>query len=172
VKTIEVMFEALHADVEIPQRATEQSACYDLKAYLNDRTVKRFCRRRDKVLEEQAVPSENGDFIMLEPGDKAIIPLGFKARIEDGYEAQIRPRSGLSFKTGLDIPNSPGTIDADYAEEWGVIVKNASGVPLTITHGERIAQMKLSEVVVAEWQEERVLETTSRAGGFGSTGVI
>ena len=100
----------------------------------------------------------------------ALIPLGFKARLPVGIEAQIRPRSGTSFKKGLQIPNAPGTIDSDYPEEWMVIVKNPLPSPIRIEHGERIAQMVLARYEVLEVESGSVTVSTSRVGGFGSTG--
>jgi dUTP pyrophosphatase len=100
----------------------------------------------------------------------ALIPLGFKARLPRGIEAQIRPRSGTSFKKGLQIPNAPGTIDSDYPDEWMVIVRNPTSAPIQIDHGERIAQMVLARYEVLAVESGRVDVSTERVGGFGSTG--
>jgi dUTP pyrophosphatase len=100
----------------------------------------------------------------------ALLPLGFKARLPAGYEAQIRPRSGASFKKGLAIPNAPGTVDSDYPDEWRVIVRNATTQPLAVEHGERIAQMVLHRYEVLPFVRGTVCRSTDRAGGFGSTG--
>ena len=91
-------------------------------------------------------------------------------RLPAGVEAQVRPRSGQSFKQALTIPNAPGTIDADYAEEWMVIVRNDAPVTRRILHGERIAQVVFARYVGLALQEAAVERTTERAGGFGSTG--
>lgn len=89
-----------------------------------------------------------------------------------GYEAQVRPRSGLAAKKGITVLNSPGTIDADYRGEIGVILVNLSNEPVTIENGERVAQLVIAKHERAEWLEAEVLTETSRgAGGFGSTGV-
>jgi dUTP pyrophosphatase len=106
----------------------------------------------------------------LEPGCMALIPLGFKARLPDGFEAQVRPRSGATFKKGLDIPNAPGTIDADYPDEWMVIVRNPGRAVIRIEHGERIAQMVLARFEVLPIEHGAVGVVTERRGGFGSTG--
>jgi dUTP diphosphatase len=106
----------------------------------------------------------------LEPGVAALVPLGFKARLPHGIEAQIRPRSGTSFKKGLAIPNAPGTIDSDYPEEWMVLVRNPTARAIHIAHGERIAQAVLARYEVLPVVQGSVSVTTSRVGGFGSTG--
>jgi dUTP pyrophosphatase len=98
------------------------------------------------------------------------VPLGFKARLPRGFEAQVRPRSGTTFKRGLQIPNAPGTVDADFPDEWMVLVRNANTHPLRIEHGERIAQMVLHRFEVLGFEEGNVSISTDRAGGFGSTG--
>jgi dUTP pyrophosphatase len=98
------------------------------------------------------------------------VPLGFRTRLPAGAEAQIRPRSGQAFKRALTIPNAPGTVDADYAEEWMVIVRNDAGIPRRIVHGERIAQVVFARFLPLSLVEGSVSRTTERAGGFGSTG--
>jgi dUTP pyrophosphatase len=156
--------ELLHADAQPPRRATEGSAGYDLCAYLTGRAVN--CSDGERLWDEPAV---DGAFT-LAPGTAALIPLGFKARLPVGIEAQIRPRSGLSFKKGLQIPNAPGTIDSDYPDEWMVIVRNPTDRPIRIGHGERIAQMVLGRYEVLAVEQGVVGVTTERRGGFGSTG--
>lgn len=113
---------------------------------------------------------------MLLPSETAIISTGLKAVIPGGYEIQIRPRSGLSKKTGLRIPNSPATIDASYRGEIGVLVQNTSNEKIEIKKGDKIAQMVLNKVPRIEWKEVNEEEFQSFAtergnGGFGSTGV-
>jgi dUTP pyrophosphatase len=163
-----IVFEELHADVRAPQRGTAGSAGYDLSAYLSARSVRVF---RDGVMKERPCVESGGAFTLtLAPGEKALVPLGFKARLPAGYEAQIRPRSGTSVKTDLVIANAPGTVDADYPDEWCVPVKNGGPAPLVISHGERIAQMVLSKFEVLEFSPGTVSKSTDRAGGFGSTG--
>jgi dUTP pyrophosphatase len=162
-------FEPLHADVEPPSRASVQSAGYDLRAYLAGRMV--TCSDGQRVWE--ATPDGDGErsSLLLHPGMRALVPLGFKARLPEGYEAQVRPRSGLAFRKGLEIPNAPGTIDADFPDEWKVIVKNGAAHPISIVHGERIAQAVLARFETLAWTEGAVERSTERAGGFGSTGV-
>jgi dUTP pyrophosphatase len=110
--------------------------------------------------------------ITLESLDRAIIPTGLFMELPQGYEAQIRPRSGLAAKKGITMLNSPGTIDADYRGEIGVIVINLSKEPFTIENGERIAQMVISKFEQIQWQPAEALSETERgSGGFGSTGV-
>lgn len=107
----------------------------------------------------------------LEVGARALIPTGLRLAIPDGFEVQIRPRSGLALKHGITLPNSPGTIDADYRGPLGVIVMNAGDAAFTVEHGMRIAQMVVAPVVQARFQLVEKLETTARGvGGFGSTG--
>ena len=107
----------------------------------------------------------------LVPGQRDLIPTGIAIALPDGYEAQIRPRSGLALKYGITLVNSPGTIDADYRGEIGVIVINHGDEPFTIRAGERIAQMVIARFNRVEWQEVEELSDTSRSsGGFGHTG--
>jgi len=112
--------------------------------------------------------------VTLNTLDRAAIPCGFAMALPEGYEAQIRPRSGLALKQGLSMPNSPGTIDADYRGEIKVLVVNLGKEPVTITRGMRIAQMVICPVEKATWNEVAHLDelpTSERGGGgFGSTG--
>jgi dUTP pyrophosphatase len=158
-----IIFEALHAGVEPPARATSGSAGADLKAYLTDRTVR--CSDGMRQWDEQV-----SDKLTLQSGAMALIPLGFRARLPEGIEAQIRPRSGAAFKKGLHVANSPGTVDCDYPDEWMVPVRNGGAGPLIIEHGERIAQVVLARYEVVPFEPGSVSATTTRAGGFGSTG--
>jgi dUTP pyrophosphatase len=159
-----IVFEALHPGVEPPARATEGSAGADLKAYLTDRTVR--CSDGTTQWDERVA----GGSLTLKPGAMALVPLGFRARLPAGVEAQIRPRSGAAFKKALHVANAPGTIDCDYPDEWMVPVRNGGAGPLVIEHGERIAQMVLARYEVIPFAAGSVSATTSRAGGFGSTG--
>ena len=109
--------------------------------------------------------------ITLAAGARALVPTGLRLEIPHGYEVQLRPRSGLALKHGVTLPNSPGTIDADYRGPLGVIVMNAGSEPFTVKHGERIAQMVVAPVVQARFELAETLSDTVRgAGGFGSTG--
>ena len=99
------------------------------------------------------------------------VPTGYMIALPEGYEAQVRPRSGLALKHGITLPNSPGTIDADYRGEVAVIVLNAGREAFTVTRGMRIAQMVVAPVTRVAWREVDALAETARgAGGFGSTG--
>ncbi len=110
--------------------------------------------------------------VVLAPLGRAIVKTGLFIELPIGYEAQVRPRSGLAAKKGVTVLNSPGTIDADYRGEIGVILVNLSNEPFTIESGERIAQLVIAKHERAEWLEVEVLTETSRGeGGFGSTGV-
>ena len=109
--------------------------------------------------------------VVLGPLERAMIPTGLFIALPDGTEAQVRPRSGLAAKHGISVLNSPGTIDADYRGEIGVILVNLSNEPFVINPGERIAQMVVAKYEKVEWSEVEVLDETERgAGGFGSTG--
>ena len=132
---------------KLPQYSTEASAGMDLRANL-----------------------ENP--IVLKPLERTIVKTGIYMQLPNGYEAQVRPRSGLAFKKGITVLNSPGTIDADYRGEVGVILINLSSEELIIEDGQRIAQMVIAKHERAEWIETERLEETQRgSGGFGSTGI-
>jgi len=116
--------------------------------------------------------ANNEDPIVLKPLERAIIPTGIYIELPVGYEAQIRPRSGLAAKKGISLVNSPGTIDADYRGEIGVILVNLSNEPFTVEKGERIAQMVIAKHEQAQWVlVDELGESERGAGGFGSTGV-
>lgn len=108
--------------------------------------------------------------VVLAPMQRALISTGLFIALPPGYEAQIRPRSGLSLKHGVTMVNAPGTIDADYRGEWGVLLINLGQEPYTVHSGDRIAQVVVAKHEVVEWQEVAELNQTKRSGGFGSTG--
>jgi dUTP pyrophosphatase len=110
--------------------------------------------------------------VLLNPMERKLIPTGLYIELPEGHEAQIRPRSGLAYKHGISIVNSPGTIDADYRGEIKVLLINLSTEPFEINSGDRIAQMIISKHEKVEWQQVKILnETTRGAGGYGHTGV-
>lgn len=110
--------------------------------------------------------------VVLEPMQRALIPTGLFLELPVGYEAQIRPRSGLALKKGITCLNTPGTIDADYRGEIGIILANLSNETFVVENGERVAQMIIAKHERAEWNVVEELSLTNRgAGGFGSTGV-
>lgn len=116
-----------------------------------------------------AVPSDQA--MVLEPGQRAMVPTGLSFAIPEGYEVQIRPRSGLAAKHGITCLNTPGTIDSDYRGEIKVILINLGDKPFTIERAERVAQMVLAPVTRAAWDQVASLSKTERGtGGFGSTG--
>lgn len=130
----------------LPAYATPQSAGLDLRASLDAPVV-------------------------LQPLERRLIPTGLRIALPAGYEAQVRPRSGLALKHGITCLNSPGTIDADYRGEIGVILANVSAEPFTVADGDRIAQLVVARHERAEWQPVEALDETARgAGGFGHTG--
>jgi dUTP pyrophosphatase len=147
---IEVSFQQFpHAqDLQLPQYQSEDAAGMDLVA---------------------AVPE--GRDLVLNPGDRALIPTGLAIELPRGYEAQIRPRSGLALQNGITVLNSPGTIDADYRGEIGVILVNFGQSPFSIRRGARIAQLVVSSVERVAFIKSVRLTTSERgAKGFGSTG--
>ena len=163
-----VIFEPLFADAVLPSRETEGSAGYDVRAYLDGRKVQIRLGGSGELCETETEERR----LLLNPGDVALIPTGFKARVPIGFEAQVRIRSSMAFKRGLILPNAPGTIDADYPDEWLIMVQNISAQPVIIEHGERLAQVILNRFAVLPWVEGVVGVTTDRKGGFGSTGHV
>lgn len=116
-------------------------------------------------------PASDRVGVTLAPGERRLIPTGLAVEIPEGFEVQVRPRSGLALKHGLSLPNAPGTIDSDYRGALGVIVVNLGQEPVTISHGDRIAQIVVAPVVRARFEEVEALSDTARgSGGFGSTG--
>ena len=114
------------------------------------------------------VAAENLD---LAPGQRHAVATGFRVAIPEGYEIQVRPRSGLAFKHGISVPNTPGTIDSDYRGELKVLMINHGSEPFAIRRGERIAQLVPAVVTLAAFEEVEELDDTARGhGGFGSTG--
>lgn len=111
--------------------------------------------------------------IVLEPGQRALIPCGFAIALAPGYEGQVRSRSGLAYKHGVVVLNAPGTIDADYRGEIKVILINHGEAPFTVTRGMRVAQLVIARFITVQWHEVDMLEEapTRDAAGFGSTGL-
>lgn len=133
-------------DLPLPAYETEHSAGMDLRAAVSEA-------------------------ISLAPGERALVPTGIRIALPEGYEAQVRPRSGLAWRHGLSMVNTPGTIDADYRGEIRVILINHGQEPFHIARGDRIAQLVVAPVVRAVWEEVNDLEETPRGGGgFGHTG--
>ena len=112
-----------------------------------------------------------GERMRLEPGARALVPTGLAIALPEGFEAQVRPRSGLALKQGVTCLNTPGTIDADYRGEVGVILINNGSEPFAIERGDRIAQLVIAPVTQGTWVEVDTLDETLRgSGGFGSSG--
>ena len=108
---------------------------------------------------------------VLRPGERMLIPTGLVLEIPSGFEGQVRPRSGLAWKHGVTLANPPGTIDSDYRGEVKVLLIHLGDAPLTISRGDRVAQLVVARVESVEWEEAEELEETGRGdGGFGSTG--
>jgi dUTP pyrophosphatase len=108
--------------------------------------------------------------IILSPLARSLIPTGLALALPKGYEAQVRPRSGLAFRSGLTVLNAPGTIDADYRDEVKVLIINFGEKPVCLKRGDRIAQLVIAPVLHAYWEEITELTPTGRRGGFGHTG--
>jgi len=110
--------------------------------------------------------------VTLQPGERRLIPTAISVAIPEGFEGQVRARSGLALRNGIGLVNAPGTIDADYRGEIGVLLINFGKEPVTLHHGDRIAQLVISRVFRAVWEEAEDLPPSSRqAGGFGHTGI-
>jgi len=110
--------------------------------------------------------------VTLQPGERRLIPTAISVAIPEGFEGQVRARSGLALRNGIGLVNAPGTIDADYRGEIGVLLINFGKEPVTLHHGDRIAQLVISRVFRAVWEEAEELPPSSRqAGGFGHTGI-
>ena len=140
----------------------------------------KIINKSDHAIPEYETPASAGmdlranitESITLQPLERAVVKTGLFLEIPVGYEAQVRPRSGLAAKKGITVLNAPGTIDADYRGEIGVILVNLSKEEFIIVNGERIAQLVISAHERAEWVETEILtETTRGEGGFGSTGI-
>ena len=132
---------------KLPEYATPMSAGFDLRANLEEP-------------------------VTLKAGDRILIGTGLFIALEPGYEAQVRPRSGLALKHGITVLNTPGTIDADYRGDIGVILINLSNEPFEIKPGERIAQLVIAKYEQISWEQVEVLDETERgSGGYGHTGV-
>lgn len=109
--------------------------------------------------------------VEIQPGGRTLVPTGLAIELPEGYEAQIRPRSGLALRHGLTVLNTPGTVDSDYRGEVSVLLVNLGDRPVTLSRGERIAQMVVAPVTRIAWSEQASLSETKRgAGGYGSTG--
>lgn len=144
---IEITREPGAEDLPLPAYETEHAAGMDLRAAV-------------------------ADPVMIPAGGRALIPTGLRIAVPPGFEAQIRPRSGLALKHGITLPNTPGTIDADYRGEVRVILLNLGGEPFTIKRGDRIAQLVVAPVIHVRWTAvERLSDTQRGDGGFGHTGV-
>ena len=134
-------------DNELPRYATPQSAGMDLRANISKPVI-------------------------IKPGERMLIPTGIKIGLPDGYEAQVRPRSGLALKKGITVLNAPGTIDADFRGEVGVILINLSDEVFAVENGDRIAQMVIARYEQVQWNAVADLDATERGeGGFGHSAI-
>ena len=148
MERVKILIKRLREDpaVRLPAYMTEQSSGMDLRA---------------------ALEAE----VTLRPGERKLIPTGISMAIPEGYEGQVRPRSGLAIRHGIGVINAPGTIDSDYRGEIAVLLINYGEEPFTVRDGDRIAQMIISRIARATWEEVDALPSTTRQeGGFGHTG--
>lgn len=168
MSTPELKVYKIYDDAELPEFGTEQSACFDLKAYIKDGTpVKGYDSENDEI---NRWP-QNGE-IEVNPGDRLLIESGLIFGIPVGYSVRIHPRSGLAYKKGLSLPNCEGVIDSDYYHQAFCMITNVSETQVRINNGDRVAQgemVKNLEYNIIE-TEEKPEQTTDRSGGFGSTG--
>lgn len=161
-----------HEQAFVPQYSTAQASCFDLCACLVPGTaIAGFTRFNEKVWSESVV-SEKGS-ITLYPRDRMLIPTGLIFSVPDGYSIRIHPRSGLSFKSGIQLANCEGIIDSDYYHETFVALFNNSDVPFVVKHGDRIAQAEVVRDLRVSLIETTIRPEmrTDRTGGFGSTGI-
>ena len=147
---------------ELPKYAHKGDAGFDLRANVEEIKNDNYLFNAIRF---------NTTTIILNPGGRVLIPTGLYMAIPEGYELQIRPRSGLALKYGITVVNTPGTIDADYRGEIGVIMVNLSNEEFTVNDGDRIAQMVVARHEQVEWQPVETLADSERGeGGFGHTG--
>ena len=164
----------LHNEVIDPHFATEGSACFDICAYLDAPvTVYRMDNHKEKLNPETIQWSDIEELqLSIAPADRVLVPTGLVFNIPEGYSLRLHPRSSISLKKGLVMPNGEGIIDSDYYHETFVMLYNASADEVRIKHGERIAQGELIKTLDYSVEETIIIpeQTTNRVGGFGSTG--
>lgn len=165
----------MHDDVQMPHLATEQSACFDMRAYLKEGDYITVATVENNLITRkvQTYSAEiDGVGLVLNPGERVLMPTGIIFDIPEGYSVRAHPRSGCSFKEALTLINGEGVIDSDYVEEGFMPLVNHSGVRIFIKHGERCAQVEMIEDLKYEVDEvqTRPAQKTSRAGGFGHSG--
>lgn len=155
---------------QLPKYETPRSAGLDIRADLSRISPQNNLRAYGDCEIIYKGDYHNTTMLRLDPGARALIPTGIFTSIPEGYEVQLRPRSGLAIKKGLNLINCVGTIDSDYTSEWGIPVVNQGLEAIWIEDGERICQAVLNKVEQIEWEEVDKIEKTDRTGGFGSTG--
>ena len=169
-EVIEVKIEKLHPDVVTPEYKHDDDSGMDVRAFFSDEWLLK--------IHGNCLPADSDKYrkFVLGYGGRAIIPTGIKVAIPNGYEIQVRPRSGMTYNSGITVINTPGTVDAGYRGEIGIILHNTNipdlhANPFVVNHGDRIAQLVLQKVPKIKWiQVDSVDETERGEGGFGSTG--
>jgi dUTP pyrophosphatase len=158
-----------HANAVPPKRATQQAACWDVSACLQEDVKVQVMSAWNELHVRQTQEQQ----ITLFGGERALIPTGWTFDIPSGYSLRIHPRSGLAWKQGISLANAEGVIDSDYIQQTFVLLWNTTEAPCVIRHGDRIAQLELVPVLEFQFEESEseILTKTDRQGGFGSTGL-
>ncbi len=166
-KKTQLSYYKVNPNAEPPAYGTQHSACFDFKSCLIGERVRRFDRNNKEFI------APVSDKIVINPGERVLVPTGLILDIPEGYSVRLHARSGLSLKQGLVLANAEGVIDSDYVDPTYIMMSNISTIMATIKHGDRIAQGELVPVYPADFKEikEAPGRKTDRQGGLGSTGV-
>jgi dUTP pyrophosphatase len=164
----------LYSDTPDLKLATDGSACFDISAYLPAGELVSIYNssNKPKSIISKYISSQQNEGVVLDPGDRALIPTGFVFDIPDGYSIRIHPRSGLSWKSGLSLANAEGVVDSDYVFEVYISLVNTSNVRVVVKHQDRIAQLELvkNQKFNVVSLSKKPTQKTKRSGGFGHTG--
>ena len=174
MKVKQLKYYKLHNEVISPKFATDGSACFDICAYLdNPVTAYRMYNHKQKINPQTIQWSDIEELqLSIAPADRVLVPTGLVFDIPEGYSVRLHPRSSISLKKGLVMPNGEGIVDSDYTNETFIMLYNASADEVRIKHGERIAQGELVKTLDYSIEESIIVpeQKTNRVGGFGSTG--
>ena len=166
-----VYLERVSSTAKAPTKGSTHAACFDLYADLESRTVTKRTEVNEEVKVHTISPLES-DYITLQPKERLLIPTGWKMQCPEDMSIDLVPRTGIAWKEGVSVINTPGVIDCDYPNECYVALVNHSNKVYTIKHGDRVAQMRLVPVIKTEFEEVTELSgiESNRTGGFGSSG--
>lgn len=164
--TPNVLYELVGPTAKLPVQASENSAAYDVFAYLTDEPVDVYPRLANAPTPRLASP----EGLVIYPGERAKIPLGIKLHLPHGWQANLLARSGGAWNKGLALANSVGLMDGDYPDQYYALVQNNGSLPLYIKAGEKIVQLNFQRFGQAKFTEGKVVQTTKRAGGLGHSG--